>query len=91
MGFYSSYEFKEFAKQYEFEIVTSSPLYPQSNGETERAVATMRKILEKSDDIYLGLQDNTHGNRLLPGRTDVWTPLENQRPSNQGKPPPAER
>ncbi|KFD66246.1 hypothetical protein M514_10217 [Trichuris suis] len=52
---YSAYEFKEFAKQYEFEIVTSSPLYPQSNGEAERAVATMGKILEKSDDIYLGL------------------------------------
>jgi len=29
---YSSEEFKQFAATYEFEHVTSSPLYPRSNG-----------------------------------------------------------
>uniref|UniRef100_A0A5S6Q175 RNA-directed DNA polymerase n=1 Tax=Trichuris muris TaxID=70415 RepID=A0A5S6Q175_TRIMR len=52
---YSAYEFRQFAKQYEFQILTSSPLYPQSNGEAERAVAIMENILKKCDDIYLGL------------------------------------
>ncbi|KFD58137.1 hypothetical protein M514_00900 [Trichuris suis] len=51
----AAYEFKEFSKQYEFEIVTSSPLYAQSNGEAECAVAAMGKILEKCDNVHLGL------------------------------------
>jgi len=32
---YSSQEFKEFAKAYNFEHITSSPYYPQGNGEAE--------------------------------------------------------
>ena len=34
---------------------TSSSRYPQSNGEAERMVQTMKKLLTKSDDPYQGL------------------------------------
>ena len=52
---FSSTEFREFAKQWNFEHVTSSPKYAQSNGEAERAVRTMKSILNKCDDEYLAL------------------------------------
>lgn len=58
-------EFGKFAKNYGFKHVTSSPYYPQSNGQAENAVKIAKKILLKSDDINLG---------LLAYRT---TPLEN--------------
>ena len=56
---YSSKEFKQFATVYGFEHVTSSPMYPQSNGSSERMVQTVECILKKCDedgsDPYLGL------------------------------------
>ena len=53
---YSSREFAQFARNYGFNHVTSSPEYPQSNGEAERAVQTFKNILRKnSQDVYMGL------------------------------------
>ena len=53
---YSSTAFQSFAKAYDFSHVTSSPRYPQSNGEAERAVQTVKALLTKDDsDPYLGL------------------------------------
>ena len=52
---FDSAEFRRFADLWGFEHVTSSPLYPQSNGEAERAVETMKMILKKCDDEYLAL------------------------------------
>ena len=40
---YISQEFEQFAKSYGFTHVTSSPLFPQSNGQAERTVQTVKK------------------------------------------------
>ena len=52
---YSSLEFKKFAEEYGFLHTTSSPKFPQSNGEAERAVKTVKAMLKKSEDPYLAM------------------------------------
>ena len=45
---YTSEEFKELSRK-------SSPKYPRGNSVAERAIQTLKNIMEKSDDPYLGL------------------------------------
>lgn len=56
---YSSAEFKLFMSSYGVEHITSSPMYPQSNGSAERMVQTVENILKKceedGEDPYLAL------------------------------------
>ena len=52
---YSSLEFKKFAEEYGFLHTISSPKFPQSNGEAERAVKTVKALLKKSEDLYLAM------------------------------------
>eukprot|EP00731_Ephydatia_muelleri_P017556 Em0010g654a len=52
---FSSNVFHSFACEYGFVHTTSSPRYPQGNGEAERAVRTIKNILDKAKDPYLGL------------------------------------
>ena len=52
---YSSHEMKEFAQLYGFTHITSSPRYPQSNGQAERAVQAVKKLLRTSGDLYLSV------------------------------------
>ena len=56
---YSSEQFAEFASQYGFSHITSSPKYPQSNGEAERAVRTIKDILKRNKiqngDMYMAM------------------------------------
>ena len=52
---YSSEAYAAFARQYQFEHVTNSPRYPQSNGEAERAVQTVKNLMKKDGDPYLAL------------------------------------
>ena len=52
---FSAEAFAQFAKSYGFTHTTSSPRYPQANGEAERAVRTLKEILKKNDDPYLAL------------------------------------
>ena len=44
---FSSSEFQEFAKEYGFKHVISSPHYPKSNEEAERAIQTVKKSMAK--------------------------------------------
>ena len=62
---YSSTLFREFATEYGFTHLTSSPNYPQGNGAAERAVKTVKGLLRKKEDQYVA---------LLAHRS---TPLEN--------------
>ena len=52
---YSSESFAQFAQNYGFVHVTSSPKYPQSNGAAERAVRTVKSLLMKNSDPYTRL------------------------------------
>jgi len=52
---FSSTEFSQFSIIYEFEHTTSSPYFPQSNGEAERVVQTVKNILRKAEDPYQAL------------------------------------
>lgn len=77
---FSSYEFAEFARKYDFSHVTSSPHYPQSNGLAEKGVQIVKRLLKKSqdsgEDFWLGLlayrstplEDGRSPGELLQGR-----------------------
>ncbi len=56
---YASAEFARFAAEWSFQHVTSSPLYPQSNGLAEKYVHIMKRLLTKAkadaSDPYLCL------------------------------------
>ena len=55
---FNSKAFKQFAKEWDFSVVTSSPNYAQSNGLAERNVQTMnllRKAKEGMKDEQLAL------------------------------------
>ena len=56
---FNSLKFKNFASDWEIEVVTSSPHYPKSNGLVERNVQTVKQLLRKADeskqDAFLAL------------------------------------
>ena len=52
---FDSTDYTHFATKWGFEISPSSPRYPQSNGEAERAVQTVTNILKKEKDKELAM------------------------------------
>lgn len=52
---FSGQAFASFATAYGFQHLTSSPKFPQSNGEAERAVQTVKGLLKKATDPYMAL------------------------------------
>lgn len=88
---YTSLHFKLLAQQWDFEHITSSPGYPQSNGFTEQAVRSAKQLMEKSHrdgtEVFLNLlnirnipHDSTLGSpaeRLLSRQTCAAIPVSN--------------
>ena len=59
---FSAREFADFAEELQFSHVTFSLRYPQSNGEAERAVQTVKRILDKATadvDLAILMYSNT--------------------------------
>lgn len=56
---FNSYELKNFATQWNFDLVFRSPNYPQANGLAEKGVAIAKDIVKKSveegKDVYVSL------------------------------------
>ena len=56
---FQSKEFLTFSKDWGFKTTTSSPNFPQSNGQVERTIQTLKRVLKKADyenkDPYLSL------------------------------------
>lgn len=47
---FASREFLKFAELWNFRVVTSSPNYPQSNGQAERAIQTVKSLMIKAHE-----------------------------------------
>ena len=52
---FDSQEMSAFASSYGFQHKTSSPHYSQSNGQAERAIKTVKRLLKKSSDPHMAL------------------------------------
>ena len=50
---FSSEAYAQFAAEYEFKHDTSSPNFPQGNGEAERGVKTIKSLLKKNQVIFI--------------------------------------
>ena len=56
---FNSFDFQQFCKSWDIYLSTSSPEYPQSNGQAERCVQTLKNFLRKAEedgsDPYIAL------------------------------------
>jgi len=56
---FASAAMQRFAASWNFRIITSSPLYPKSNGMAERAIQTVKRLPKKAEqdgsDPYIAL------------------------------------
>ncbi|XP_064614575.1 uncharacterized protein K02A2.6-like [Liolophura sinensis] len=60
-SYYTSEEFHKFSRKWDFQMKTSSPGFPQSNGKAENAVKTAKSLMRKAKasrtDPYLAILD----------------------------------
>ncbi|XP_045541419.1 uncharacterized protein LOC123722901 [Papilio machaon] len=74
---FNSKEFRLFAREWNFKHITSSPRYPQSNGQVERTIQTIKNIMKKTrldkTDFRLALLHyiNTPISTTLPSPSEL--------------------
>ena len=65
-------EFRQFAQRWDFEHITSSPRYPQSNGQVERDFGTVKNLVKKAmedgSDVQLALLNFRNTVRAYPAQ-----------------------
>ncbi len=59
---FGAQEFRKFANEWNFQLVTSSPRYPQSNGLAEKYVGILKMMLRKchEDNLFFVIRDQLH-------------------------------
>ncbi|XP_021341435.1 uncharacterized protein K02A2.6-like [Mizuhopecten yessoensis] len=73
---YASAVIQKFSYENGFLHSTSSPHYPQGNGETERGVQTVERRLQNSSDPYLALLAYLHASLLRNGCSPAEQSIE---------------
>ncbi len=87
---FSSAEFRVFAENWEFVHTTSSPGFPQSNGQSERTVQTVKNLLKKAQesqrDPYTALLEyinaSLDGVKLSPAQLLMGQRLKTKLPTS---------
>lgn len=73
---FASETMQQFAKEWSFDIVTSSPHYPQSNGMAERYVQTVKQFLKKAADSGSDIYHSLLAYRQTPVTGLPFSPAE---------------
>ena len=73
---FNSSEFAQFAQKWNFQHVTSSPNYAQSNGQIECPVQTLRQMLSQCATAKQDLQQALLQLRAIPITSDIPSPAE---------------
>ena len=87
---FASEEFANFAKTWEFKHITSSPGFPQSNGQSERTIQSVKNLLKKArechGDPYIALLEYRNapldGVKLSPAQLLMGRRLKTKLPTS---------
>ncbi|RXN16535.1 dynein heavy chain axonemal [Labeo rohita] len=87
---FSSAEFRAFTESWEFGHATSSPGFPQANGQSERAIQTVKNLLKKAQesqrDPYIALLEYRNapmdGVKLSPAQMLMGRRLKTKLPTS---------
>ena len=79
---FDSREFANVSTDWQFQHLTSSPRYPQSKDEVERAIQTMKMVVNKSSDEFLALLNyrDTLLHRYSPAQLSMGRKLRTRDP-----------
>lgn len=73
---FTALEFRRFEAEWQFRLITSSPLYPRSNGLAERAVQTIKNLLKRCAKDGSDIQAALLNLRNVPRDGDLGSPVQ---------------
>lgn len=73
---FDCHAFSQFAQAWDFQHITSSPLYPQSNGLAENSVKRAKLLLEKTKREGSDLHRNLLNMRNIPAEPNLGSPSQ---------------